>query len=373
VPAVLGLADGPHLLQVRALDNGLLVDATPASASFELDTSPPVPRVTAPAGGAAVRGSVTILGTAADLDDHRFESYSVGARRRDAPNAEPIVIQGATSTAVVDAVIATWDTRRVEDDWYVLEVVVQDLLGVRGVQQIEVLVDNFAPFADVTSPVVVHGATGGTVYSVAGDAALAIPPFAFSGDRTITVTAESGIPNGFRLGPADLVLEKSATLRLARPLDAADDPALSIHRQDGQWTALGGTREERGGRVFYSIATDRMGVYALTAASTPAGAPNVLSALEAEPRHFQPQSGSVDRVSVSFVLGRSAVVNAMVYNRAGRPRRVIAEGLRLGPGQQVLYWDGRDHNGEQVTSALYIISVEADGERLNQAVTVGAH
>jgi hypothetical protein len=61
----------------------------------------------------------------------------------------------------------------------------------------------------------------------------------------------------------------------------------------------------------------------------------------------------------------------MVYNRAGRPRRVILDGTQLGSGQQVVYWDGRDRDGELVASALYIIVVEAGGERVTKVVTVG--
>jgi hypothetical protein len=43
----------------------------------------------------------------------------------------------------------------------------------------------------------------------------------------------------------------------------------------------------------------------------------------------------------------------------------------MGAGQQVVYWDGRDRDGQVVASALYIICVEAGGERVTKVVTVG--
>ena len=116
---------------------------------------------------------------------------------------------------------------------------------------------------------------------------------------------------------------------------------------------------------------DRLGRYALRTTSTAPSNTAVISQIEAEPRHFKPRTGSVDRVSVSFVLGQPANVTAMVYNRAGRPRRVILEGAQMGAGQQVVYWDGRDQDGQVVASALYVICVEAAGERVTKVVTVG--
>jgi ligand-binding sensor domain-containing protein len=376
LPAALGLADGLHVLQVRAVDNGLIADGTPAMAAFEIDTSPPNPRVTSPTEGEAVRGVVTITGTTEDLEDGRFASSSVRAQHRDDPSAPPVIVQPSTAIAVVDATITTWDTTTLLDDWYVLEVLVLDTTGVQGVQRIDVLVDNTAPFADVTSPVEVRGNEGATVYSAAGDAAIAVPPFAFDGERTLTIErqSDSGAAGGFAFatGPTDLQLRKVGTLQLALPAGVEDSGNLSIHREvDGSWVPLGGTRENRADGVFYSVAVDRLGRYSLRTASTPPSNTAVISQLQAEPRHFKPRTGSVDRVSVSFVLGQPASVTAMVYNRAGRPRRVLVEGASMGAGQQVVYWDGRDRDGQVVASALYIICVEAGGERVTKVVTVG--
>lgn len=374
VPATLGLADGTHVVHVRAVDSGLLYDATPATAPFELDTSPPIARVTSPVEGAAVRGTVQIVGTADDVEDQRFDSYFVGARPRNDAALPLIEIQPWTNTPVVNAVIANWNTTQLSDDWYTLEVIVRDQLGVNGTLKVDVLVDNAPPFADVTSPQQVRGDRGATVYSVAGEARIVIPPFAFDGEQVITVDRvpdpETAAGEAFLLGPSGLRLRKDPTLEL-RATDQHEP--LSIHRRnDTVWVPIGGTPEHRADGVYYAASIDRLGLYALRApaAAVPGGV--TISQLRAEPRHFNPRTSGLGQIAVSFVLGKPATVTALVYSRAGRPRRVLVEDRVLQAGEQVLYWDGRDDDGNLVASALYIVCVEAAGERVTKVVTVGA-
>jgi hypothetical protein len=368
------LEDGDHVVYVRAMDNGLLVDQSPSTAPFELDTTPPVPQIVTPASGEAVQGTTVIGGTAQD-EDGRFDAYRVIARVASAPQAEPIEIQTWTSLVIENGVLANWDTSPLADDWYTLEVQVRDTLGVVGTARVNVLVDNDPPFANVTSPLRVRGDLGATVYSAAGDASIAIPPFAFEGETVITVereAADGAGGYGYRLGPEELKLRKRSALRLNVPPDAEDPTQWSIHRHDGsQWVQLGGTLESGGSDYSVSVAVDALGLYALRAPTPPPTSSTVISALSAEPRHLQPRTGTVQEMSISFVLGRSAPVTARVYNRAGRARRVLVDGRDMGAGEQVLYWDGRDENGDVVASALYILCVEAEGERVTQVVTVG--
>jgi len=241
---------------------------------------------------------------------------------------------------------------------------------------VRVLVDNTAPFSDVTSPVRVLGTEGATVFTAAGDASIQVPSFSFDGERRVTIERrdDAGAAGGaaYELGPAGLTLGKLGTLDIALPAGVQDNGDLAIHHfENGTWKALGGTRENRVGGASYSLGVTEMGLYALrTTTGVPSG-PSMISALQAEPRHFKPHSGSAERVAVSFVLGQPAQVNAIVYNRAGRPRRVLLDGVQMGGGQQVVFWDGRDKDGQIVASALYIICVEAGGERVTKVVTVG--
>jgi ligand-binding sensor domain-containing protein len=380
VPASLVLQDGVHTFGVRAVDPEFNVDPTPALAVFELDTTPPVPKIAAPGADDVLRGTIAVRGTATDP---RFDRYTVTVWRKGTPAAQADTLLPWTPTPVNEAQLATWDTRdvaRFPDDRWELRVTLRDQLGVEGYTQIEVLVDNVAPFADVTSPVLVRGDLGATVYSANGDAVVFVPPFAMAGERLVTVdreaVADSPASAGARLGPADLALAKKTTLRLRASAQAESGGALAIYRkeQDASWTRLGGTREDAGsGQAFYSTGVDGPGLYALRSDIPPVvGGGAVITTLSAEPRYFSPRSGGLEgRMSISFSLGHPAPVKAVVYNRAGRLRRELADGLTMDSGQHVLFWDGRDTDGAIVATGLYIVCVEAGSERVTKVIEVG--
>src|SRR5262249_53759590 len=138
--------DGIHTLEVRSRDYWVNIDSTAETAVFEIDATPPLPVVTVPAFGAAVKGIVEIRGTAADA---RFQSYQVlvrpsGATSWEAPQATSI---GQSASPVVSGTLANWNTTALPDGLYDIRLSITDTLGLVGVTQVSIVVDNHTPFA----------------------------------------------------------------------------------------------------------------------------------------------------------------------------------------------------------------------------------
>jgi hypothetical protein len=371
VPSDEGLQHGTHRVQVRAVDLDFNVESVAAEATFELDMIPPVPFLRAPLNGAAVAGMVSIVGTA---DDLRFSAYRVSVRRRDTADPTEVELVAWTSTAIRDDVVASWNSAdgSFGDGWYILELSVRDTIDVIGTVQVELLVDNEFPFVHHSSPQTLQATTGGVVYDLSGAARVPIPPFALNRDQEIRLEAqtEASAMGGFafELEAEQARFDKSITLRIETTIASAKLDA-AIYRSDGSgWIRLGGT--EASGGVF-DVAIDRPGRFALRADLGEPATGGAISGLEAEPRLLRAGGGAVDRMAISFTLGRASTVHATIYSRNGRPRRVLAEGLSLGSGNQVLFWDGRDEDGARVPPALYIVCVEAGDERVTKVVSVG--
>jgi hypothetical protein len=178
---------------------------------------------------------------------------------------------------------------------------------------------------------------------------------------------------GFAISLDDVALEKVAVLDLSVAGHVA--PAgmrLSLYASgaDSVWRALGGTVDAAGTRIStpFTVA----GRYALFAA--PEGtAPISAGALRLTltPRVLSSR-GSLANASVriGFALDRSGPVRVTVHNRAGRLVREVLDGQTLGPGTNLVSWDGRDQNQDQVEAGLYLVTVEALGQRHTQALGV---
>ena len=76
------------------------------------------------------------------------------------------------------------------------------------------------------------------------------------------------------------------------------------------------------------------------------------------PNPFNPMT------TIRYVLPRASAVRLVVYDLWGSPVRVLADGLKE-PGYYQAVWDGRDRRGQEVSSGVYIVRLEA-GERLKQ-------
>jgi ligand-binding sensor domain-containing protein len=368
-----GLADGEHIFEVRARDRAGNVDFTPAIFTFEIDATPPAPVIASPAFGEAVRGTVTVYGTAADM---RFRNYSLDVGPAGSGLGNTLV---TSSSPVSDGVLGVWNSRLVADGGYDLRLSVADTLGLTSTALVTVTVDNLAPWAWETTPAPVSGSTGGDVYTAGGAIHIYFAPRSFARDVTVEINPaeEWEIPdsldNGARLVFPGYVIswerveiETPAvlTMRLngaASNRDCGRVLSMYVRPEKQPWERLGGTLTADGGYVTVPITCE--GVYALFCDSGDAGGGDGLSELSLIPRILSTTSPlGNEEITIAFSLSRPAEATVSIYNRAGRMVARPAEGVRMNSGVNVVHWKGRDTGGDEVPDGLYLVTVEALGE-----------
>jgi ligand-binding sensor domain-containing protein len=378
------LADGVHTLRVVARDMLHHVDATPATATFEVAATPPAPVITSPVFRQPVRDTLVVRGTASAT---RFRSMRLDLRPAGASSWDPPV---ATTLAqspapVTDGVLARLDTPRLPDGDYELRLSVQDTLGLTGFATVTFVIDNVAPWAAQTTPALVSALDGGDVYTTNREAHVYIPPRGLARDAVVHLDpldplgVPATLPDGAtRVAPGYAVtmegvpLEKTAALDLSLSGDVAPPGtrlSLYVAGEDSVWHRLGGTLDAAGARIASPFSG--AGSYAIFAA--PSGgslAPEALT-LTLTPRVLSSRGPlATPSVRIGFVLARSATVRVTVHNRAGRLVRVVMSGQALGPGANLVSWDGRDEDHHDVVAGLYLVTVEALGETRTQTLGV---
>lgn len=137
-----GLADGAHGFSVAATDASGNTDATPATAAWTIDTNvpdttPPTVGLTAPANGAAVRGSVVLAATAQD---------NVAVARVEFSAAGQLV---ATDTSA--PYTATWDASGTPDGPVAIAATAYDTSGLSATDTHTVTVDTTPPVTTIDS------------------------------------------------------------------------------------------------------------------------------------------------------------------------------------------------------------------------------
>jgi flagellar hook assembly protein FlgD len=92
--------------------------------------------------------------------------------------------------------------------------------------------------------------------------------------------------------------------------------------------------------------------------------------LDVQPRAFSPLGTTFDdRAAISFNLESAQGTRVLVYDKSGRLVRRVFDG-ELGSGLNVVYWDGKDGNGDTVASGLYLVAVEVSGKTDVRSVAV---
>jgi hypothetical protein len=375
------LSDGQHTFMVKARDKIGNVDSTAAVCTFEIDATPPMPLITLPASGQALRDSVAIRGTAADL---RFKAYRAEMRPVGTGSWGSLI---ESSSPVIEGVLCGWNTTSLSDGNYELRLSVTDTLGLTGAALVRVIIDNHAPWAHETAPVIVKAATGGSIYTTNEEVHLYFPPHAFGEDAEVGIVAlaDSYVPDtladgarrvlaGYEISWGGATLEKPATLELSYA-DAGSSPAeegnlaLYVFGTDSTWRRLGGTVDASADRI--SSPLTEPGRYAVFAGAAGVPGGGTLSSLSLTPRVFSPRGTFANsEVAISFTLGRSGSVTVKLYNRAGRLVREVISGEYMGAGANLVRWDGHDESGSVVPDGLYLVTVEALGQRETKTLSV---
>ncbi|NUQ81059.1 MAG: carboxypeptidase regulatory-like domain-containing protein [Bacteroidetes bacterium] len=83
--------------------------------------------------------------------------------------------------------------------------------------------------------------------------------------------------------------------------------------------------------------------------------PEGITLMSVYPNPFNPET------SISFRLSKPGLVSALVFNVLGQQVRDLSVTVPSA-GESVLRWDGRDSNGSQVSSGLYIIRLSAGNQ-----------
>ena len=91
-----------------------------------------------------------------------------------------------------------------------------------------------------------------------------------------------------------------------------------------------------------------------------------------QPRIFSP-AGSVfefPHTNILFDLAEADNVTARIFNLSGKIKRTLKPEQQLGPGNNIIVWDGKDSGGSVVPSGLYIVTLESSGSMLKTTVGV---
>jgi hypothetical protein len=274
--------------------------------------------------------------------------------------------------------------RSLPDGDYELRLAVQDTLGLTGVTTVIFIIDNVAPFAAQTAPALVSALEGGDVFTTNREAHVYIPPRGFPRDAVVhldpltTTDVPATLPDGatrvapgFAVGTEDVPLEKTAALDLAVSGTAPPGTRYSIYvaGDAGTWQRLGGTLDAAGARLATPLTG--AGRYAIFAAPADAALSEGSLALSLTPRILSSHGAlEVPSVRIGFVMARAGTARVTIHNRAGRLVRIVMAGETLGPGTNLVTWDGRDEDRRDVEAGLYLVTVEALGERRTQTLGV---
>ena len=97
-----------------------------------------------------------------------------------------------------------------------------------------------------------------------------------------------------------------------------------------------------------------------------AAPPSATGRLRLDPAWPNPFNPST---SIRFALGNSSRADLTIYDTAGRRvRRLFSNPLAAGEHQ--MQWDGRDDSGRSLPSGIYLLRLEADGDRRGQKLVL---
>lgn len=147
-----GLSEGRHHFEVQAIDRENNVDPVGATATFIIDSRPPVAQIFSPVDGQVVGGRLNIQGTATDSSD--FSNYTIqifsdaGDRKIIHHVVQPVDL----------GTLFSWHTNGLPDGAYSVQLTVKDTLNSLSDFQhtaqttVDLIVDNTAPEVNIQFP-----------------------------------------------------------------------------------------------------------------------------------------------------------------------------------------------------------------------------
>jgi ligand-binding sensor domain-containing protein len=368
------LPDGEHVFRLWAKDRALNVTADPETWTFTVDATAPRPIVSKPAFDSIVRGTVDVVGSVADP---RFAFYTVELRPVGQTAWDTLFVSGT----VPSDTLYRWDTTARPDGVWELRVGTTDSLGLNGYVSVKVVVDNLAPGAGITAPAKVDHVLGGKVFTTDGGVEVDIPPNAFAADQIVFIdpilppnVPPAGPPGAipgpaYRIHATDMTLDKPAAVTFRLSFDSNAPAAIYRVEPDTSFVRIGGIRNQSTISTTLSSLGDLIVLFGIAPADG-AGFDGV-RALDVQPRVLSPNGGGFEtRAAVSFEVGKGGSGAVKVFDRAGRLVREVSENDQFAQGRNVVFWDGRDGDGQVVPSGIYVVAVRFDGQTQVASIAV---
>jgi len=379
------IPEGRYQWRVRGIDNGLGISEWSEWDYFYIDqTAPVVETIQANYG---VSGQIILVVNF----EEEFEMDN------DTPSADPYVYVTHPDMDDIDE-DGVNDTLLVEkqsysaDVWTGLLTLPKTYVG----KAIKIHVSNATDMRGNTmasasffkTPEKIISQAGGTVISSDGNVSVLFPQNAVSEDVAVTITALNNssildtnmISSYYNIKPSDLQLNKPTILRIAIPIEYSDKTENNYNPHIVQLNPSNGTISPLGGSIisvnsipYIQTQLSDLGIYAAFKSDSAITADSLdTEKIICQPRIFSP-AGSVfefPHTNILFDLTESDNVTARIFNLSGKIKRTLKPEQKLGPGNNIIVWDGKDAKGSVVPSGLYIVTLESSSSMLKTTVGV---
>jgi len=229
---------------------------------------------------------------------------------------------------------------------------------------------------------------GGTVISSDGNVSILFPQNAVSEDVSVSIDMlnadieldSNSISSYYGIDPENTQLNKPIILRIAIPDEYANSSDNSFSPYIGQINSSSGSVLAIGGSIisvnsipYIQTQLSAMGMYAAFKSDSSIIVDSIdVEKILCQPRIFSP-TGSVfefPHTNILFDLAETDNVTARIFDLSGKIKRTLKPEQTLGPGNNIIIWDGKDSNGDVVASGLYIVTVESSASMLKTTVGV---
>jgi hypothetical protein len=316
-----------------------------------------------------------VIGSVADA---RFAEYTIELRPQGVARWDTLLVSPVPPASDT---LYRWNTAAGNDGVWELRVGTRDSLGLIGYVQVTTIVDNLAPNASVTAPAKVDHVLGGKVFTTDGGVELDIPPNAFGADQIVAIdpfvippVPPAGPPGtipgpAYRIHAGDMTLDKPATVTFQVSFLPNSPAAIYRVEADSSFVRIGGIRNESTISTTVSSLGDLVVLFSVD--PTEGVTFDGVRALDVQPRVLSPNGGGFDtRAAVSFEVGKPGNGAVKVFDRAGRLVREVSENDQFAQGRNVVFWDGRDGDGQVVPSGIYVVAVRFDGQTQVASIAV---